>query len=71
MPDPISKQRRSVRRTNKQQRDHRTTGTQFTRSVNPYVRAVAKRDDDAAYAMWLRNAAFTDVSHLLTITKED
>jgi len=57
MPDPISKQRRSVRRTNKQQRDHRTTGTQFTRSVNPYVRAVAKRD--ATHTI------------TITITKED
>lgn len=34
-----AKQRRARRRTMKQQRDQRRTGTQFTRTVQPYVRA--------------------------------
>lgn len=64
-----AKQRRARRRTMKQQRDHRRTGTQFTRTVQPYVRNRVMSDDDIAYARWLRDSQFEDVTHLLT--KED
>jgi hypothetical protein len=41
-----AKQRRARRRTMKQQRDHHRTGTQFTRTVQPYVRVRKHRTDN-------------------------
>lgn len=41
----VAKQRRARRRAMKQQRDQRRTGTQFTRTVQPYVRAQKRSAD--------------------------
>lgn len=52
----------------KRQRDHRRVGTDLSRAVTPLPVTNATDEDDRLVA-WLRNAQFTDVSHLLT--KED
>lgn len=39
MSTHTDKDRRTIRREQKQKRDRRRVGTQFTRSVTPYVRA--------------------------------
>lgn len=61
-----AKQRRARRRVMKQQRDQRRTGTQFTRTVVPYVRNTKPTADDLSYERWLRDSQFEDVTHLLT-----
>ena len=58
--------KRAIRRENAKRKDSRPTGPAFTRSVFPYVREQANAgDDEAALAAWLKNAQFTDVSHLM------
>lgn len=60
-----SKDRRRIRRENNRLRD----GRPMAQGISPSSRKPLAQDEDEALATWLRNAQFTDVSHLLT--KED
>jgi hypothetical protein len=45
MPTQHEKDKRTTRREQKRKRDRRRVGTQFTRTVMPYVRAKQQRPD--------------------------
>jgi len=54
--------KRAARRARTEKAKARITMAQ---SVNPSSRKPLAQDEDEALATWLRNAQFTDVSHLL------